>query len=310
MHVTQQRPAEASGKFTIGGDLTVYRLGFGSMRLPGPGIWGPPRDKQEALRVLRRALELGLNLIDPADAYGPEVAESLIAEALYPYPSGLVIATKGGIAHTGPDQFSMDGRPQHLREALEGSLRRLRLDRIDIYQFHYPDPNVPLEESVGALAAMRTEGKIRHVGLSNVTSDELARAQKIVPIVTVQNHYNLADRRSERMDEAHSEQMIDICARQGIGFIPWSPLTARRDEAQSGTAGQLARGGGSLDQIARQHNARPSQIALAWLLKRSPTMLPIPGTSSVQHLEEDVQGATIQLTQEEFDTIQRATAGQ
>ena len=300
MHATQQRPAEASGKFTIGGDLTVYRLGFGSMRLPGPGIWGPPRDKQEALRVLRRALELGINLIDTADAYGPDVAESLIAEALYPYPSGLVIATKGGIAHTGPDQFSMDGRPQHLREALEGSLRRLRLDRIDIYQFHYPDPNVPFEESVGALAAMRAEGKIRHVGLSNVTSDELARAQKIVPIVTIQNHYNLADRRSERMDEAQSEQMIDICARQGIGFIPWSPLTA----------GQLAREGGPLDQIARQHNARPSQIALAWLLKRSPTMLPIPGTSSVQHLEEDVQGATIQLTQEEFDTIERTAARQ
>src|SRR5258706_2129343 len=298
MHVTQQRPAEASGKFTIGGDLTVYRLGFGSMRLPGPGIWGPPRDKQEALRVLSRAPELGINLIDTADAYRPEVAESLIAEALYPYPSGLVIATKGGIAHTGPDQFSMDGRPQHLREALEGSLRRLRLDRIDIYQFHYPDPNVPFEESVGALAAMRAEGKIRHVGLSNVTIDELARAQKIVPIVTIQNHYNLADRRSERMDEAQSAQIIDICARQGIGFIPWSPLTA----------GQLARAGGPLDQIARQHNARPSQIALAWMLKRSPTMLPIPCTSSVQHLEGDVQGATIQLTQEEFDTIERAAA--
>src|SRR5260221_3874142 len=300
MHVTQQRPAEASGKFTIGGDLTVNRLGFGSMRLPGPGIWGPPRDKQEALRVLRRALELGINLIDTADSYGPDVAESLIAEALYPYPSGLVIATKGGIAHSGPDQFSMDGRPQHLREALESSLRRLRLDRIDIYQFHYPDPNVPFEESVGALAAMRAEGKIRHVGLSNITTDELARAQKIVPIVTVQNHYNLADRRSERMDEAQSEQMIDTCARQGIGFIPWSPLTA----------GQLARAGGPLDQSARQHNARPSQIALAWLLKRSPTMLPIPGTSSVQHLEEDVQGATIQLTQGEFDTIERTAARQ
>jgi pyridoxine 4-dehydrogenase len=300
MHATQQRPAEASGTFTIGSDLTVYRLGFGSMRLTGPGIWGPPRDKQEALRVLRRAPELGINLIDTADAYGPDVAESLIAEALYPYPRGLVIATKGGLTRPGPDQWIPDGRPQHLREALEGSLRRLRLDRIDIYHFHRPDPNVPFEDSVGALAAMRAEGKIRHLGLSNVTVDELARAQKIVPIVTVQNHYNLADRRSERMDEAQSEQMIDICARQGIGFIPWSPLTA----------GQLARGGGPLDQIARQHNARPSQIALAWLLKRSPTMLPIPGTSSVQHLEEDVQGATIQLTQGEFDTIERAAASQ
>src|SRR5260221_1835873 len=310
MHATQQRPAEASGTFTIGSDLTVYRLGFGSMRLTGPGIWGPPRDKQEALRVLRRAPELGINLIDTADSYGPDVAESLIAEALYPYPRGLVIATKGGLTRSGPDQWIPDGRPQHLREALESSLRRLRLDRIDIYQFHYPDPNVPFEESVGALAAMRAEGKIRHVGLSNITTDELARAQKIVPIVTVQNHYNLADRRSERMDEAQSEQMIDTCARQRIGFIPWSPLTARMDEAQSGTAGQLARGGGPLGQIARQHNAQPSQIALAWLLKRSPTMLPIPGTSSVQHLEEDVQGATIQLTQEEFDTIQRTAARQ
>jgi len=300
MHATQQRPAEASGTFTIGSDLTVYRLGFGSMRLTGPGIWGPPRDKQEALRVLRRAPELGINLIDTADAYGPDVAESLIAEALYPYPRGLVIATKGGLTRPGPDQWIPDGRPQHLREALEGSLRRLRLDRIDIYQFHRPDPNVPFEDSVGVLAAMRAEGKIRHVGLSNVTIDELARAQKIVPIVTVQNHYNLADRRSERMDEVQSEQMIDICARQGIGFIPWSPLTA----------GQLTRAGGPLDQIARQHNARPSQIALAWLLKRSPTLLPIPGTSSVQHLEEDVQGATIQLPQEEFDTIERAAAGQ
>jgi pyridoxine 4-dehydrogenase len=300
MHATQQRPAEASGTFTIGGDLTVNRLGFGSMRLTGSGIWGPPRDKQEALRVLRRALELGINLIDTADSYGPEVAESLIAEALYPYPRGLVIATKGGLTRPGPNQWIPDGRPQHLREVLEGSLRRLRLDRIDIYHFHRPDPNVPFEDSVGALAAMRAEGKIRHVGLSNVTIDELARAQKIVPIVTIQNHYNLADRRSERMDEAQSEQMIDTCARQGIGFIPWSPLTA----------GQLAREGGPLDQIARQHNARPSQIALAWLLKRSPTMLPIPGTSSVQHLEEDVQGATIQLAQEEFDTVERAAAGQ
>jgi pyridoxine 4-dehydrogenase len=296
VQVTQQRPAEASGKFTIGGDLKVYRLGFGSMRLTGPGIWGPPTDKQEAIRVLRRALELGINLIDTADSYGPDVAESLIAEALYPYPSGLVIATKGGLLRPGPGEWVPDGRPEHLREVLEGSLRRLRLDRIDIYQFHRPDPKVPFEDSVGTLAAMRTEGKIRHVGLSNVTIDELARAQKIVPIVTVQNHYNLEDRRSERMDEAQSEEMIDTCARQGIGFIPWAPLTA----------GRLARAGGPLDQIARQHNAQPSQIALAWLLMRSPSMLPIPGTSSVRHLEEDVQGATIRLTQEEFDTIRRA----
>src|SRR5437588_5063938 len=286
-HATQ-RPARESGTFTIGGDLKVYRLGFGTMRLTGPGIWGPPADRQEALAVLHHALELGVNLLDTADSYGPEVSESLIAEALYPYPRDLVIATKGGLLHTGPGQWPEDGQPEHLREALEGSLRRLRLDRIDIYQFHRPDPKVPFEESVGALAEMRKAGKIRHVGLSNVTIEELARAQQIVPIVSVQNHYNLASRQSERMTVAESEQMIDLCARQGIGFIPWSPLTA----------GELARSGGPLDQIARQHNATPSQIALAWLLRRSPTMLPIPGTASVAHLEENVLGATITLTQE------------
>lgn len=196
MQQMTQRPAIASGTFTIGGDLTVYRLGFGTMRLTGPGIWGPPADKQEAIAVLHRALELGVNLFDTADSYGPEVAESLIAEALYPYPKGLVIATKGGLLRTGPNQWPQDGRPEHLREALEGSLRRLRLERIDIYQFHRPDPKVPFEDSVGALAKMKEEGKIRHIGLSNVTIDQLARAQKIVPIVTVQNHYNLAMRES------------------------------------------------------------------------------------------------------------------
>jgi len=299
MQYTTQRPAEASGIFTIGGDLKVYRLGFGSMRLTGEGIWGPPANKQEAIAVLRRALELGINLIDTADAYGPEVSENLIAEALYPYPKDLVIATKGGILTTGPNQWAQDGRPEHLREALEGSLRRLRLDRIDIYQFHYPDPKVPFEVSVGELAKMREEGKIRHVGLSNVTIDQLARAQKIVPIVTVQNHYNLADRESENMTEAESEEMIDICARQGIGFIPWSPLRTV----------ELARQGGPLDQIARRHNAKPSQIALAWLLQRSSTMLPIPGTSLVKHLEEDVMGALIKLTQDEFDVLTRSSKG-
>ena len=202
MQNTTQRPAEASGMFTIGGDLKVYRLGFGSMRLTGEGIWGPPANKQEAIAVLRRALELGINLIDTSDAYGPEVSENLIAEALYPYPKDLVIATQGGILTTGPNQSSQDGRPEHLREALEGSLRRLRLDHIDIYQFHHPDPKVPFEVSVGEFAKMRDEGKIRHVGLSNVTIDQLARAQKIVPIVTVQNHYNLAMRQSEQMTEA------------------------------------------------------------------------------------------------------------
>jgi pyridoxine 4-dehydrogenase len=297
MQHTTQRPAEASGIFTIGGDLKVYRLGFGAMRLTGEGIWGPPADKQEAIAVLRRALELGINLIDTSDAYGPEVSENLIAEALYPYPKDLVIATKGGILTTGPNQSSQDGRPEHLREALEGSLRRLRLDHIDIYQFHHPDPKVPFEVSVGEFAKMREEGKIRHVGLSNVTIDQLARAQKIVPIVTVQNHYNLADRESGYITSAESEEMIDICARQGIGFIPWSPLRTV----------ELARQGRPLDQIARQHHAQPSQIALAWLLQRSSSMLPIPGTSLVKHLEENVIGAMIKLTQEEFDTLDRSS---
>lgn len=290
-----QRPAQASGTLTIGGDLQVYRLGFGSMRITGQGVWGPPADKQAAIAVLRRALELGINLIDTADSYGPEVSEELIAEALYPYPAGLVIATKGGLLRTGPGQWPPDGSPKHLREALEGSLRRLRLDRIDIYQFHRPDPKVPFEDSVGEIAKMREEGKIRHVGLSNVTMDQLAQAQKIVPIVTVQNRYNLANRESEQMSAEQSEQMIDLCAKQGIGFIPWFPLAT----------GQLAREGGPLDQIARKHNAKPSQIALAWLLMRSSTILPIPGTSSAQHLEENVMGATIKLTQEEFDIINR-----
>ncbi|OLB33626.1 MAG: oxidoreductase [Ktedonobacter sp. 13_2_20CM_53_11] len=297
MQHTTQRPAEASGTLTIGGDLKVYRLGFGAMRLTGEGIWGPPANKQEAIAVLHRALELGINLIDTADSYGPEVSELLIAEALYPYPKDLVIATKGGLLRPGPGQWLPDGRPEHLREALEGSLRRLRLERIDIYQFHRPDPRVPFEDSVGELAKMRADGKIRHVGLSNITIEQLAQAQKIVPIVTVQNHYNLASRESERMSAQQSEEMIDICERQGIGFIPWNPLAA----------GELARSGGPLDQIAKRHNAKPSQIALAWLLKRSSTMLPIPGTSSVKHLEENVMGATIRLTQEEFEAIDRSS---
>ena len=297
MQHIQQRPATASGTLTIGGDLTVYRLGFGAMRLTGPGIWGPPADKQEAIAVLHRALELGVNLIDTADSYGPEVSESLIAEALYPYPKDLVIATKGGLLRTGPGQWPQDGRPEHLREALEGSLRRLRLDHIDIYQFHRPDPNVPFEDSVGTLAKMREEGKIRYVGLSNITIGQLAHAQKIMPIVTVQNHYNLAMRQSEQMTVSETEEMIDLCARQGIGFIPWSPLAF----------GELAHSGGILDQIAKRHGAQPGQIALAWLLKRSSTMLPIPGTSSVNHLEENIAGATIRLSQEEFDAIDRAS---
>jgi len=293
MQHTTQRPAEASGQLTLGGDINVYRLGFGAMRITGEGIWGPPANKQEATAVLHRALELGINLIDTADSYGPEVSEELIAEALYPYPKGLVVATKGGLLRTGPGQWPQDGSPKHLREALEASLKRLRLDTIDIYQFHRPDPKVPFEDSVGEIAKMKAEGKIRHVGLSNVTIEQLAQAQKIVPIVTIQNHYNLSKRESEQMTEQQSEEMIDICARQGIGFIPWNPLST----------GELARQGGPLDQIAKQHNAQPSQIALAWLLRRSSTMLPIPGTSSVKHLEENAQGAMLKLTQEEYNAI-------
>lgn len=295
MQPKQQQPATASGTFTIGGDLTVYRLGFGAMRLTGQGIWGPPPDKQEALAVLHRALDLGINLIDTADSYGPEVNESLIAEALYPYPKGLVIATKGGLLRPGPGQWLPDGRPEHLREALEGSLRRLRLNKIDVYQLHRPDPKVPFEDSVGEIARMRQEGKIRHVGLSNVTLDELTRAQKIVPIVTVQNHYNLSNPQSEHMTVAESEEMIDRCAREGIGFIPWSPLSA----------GELANEGSPLAQIAKQHHAQPGQIALAWLLMRSSAILPIPGTGSVKHLEENCAGAMIKLSREEFDVIRQ-----
>jgi len=280
-----QLSAAASGTFALGGDLPVHRLGFGAMRLTGQGVWGPPANPEEARAVLRRAIELGINLIDTADSYGPEVSERLIAEALSPYPKGLVIATKGGFQRSGPDQWQPDGRPEHLRAALEGSLKRLRLERIDVYQFHTPDPRVPFEESIRTLADLQKAGKIRHIGLSNVTAEQLAQARRIVPIVSVQNRYNLTDRTSENT--------VDICARDGLGFLPWFPLAT----------GKLAHPGSQLDQIAKRHQATPAQIALAWLLKRSPTMLPIPGTSSVKHLEENIKGAAISLTQEEFDLL-------
>lgn len=280
-----ERVAEASGTFNLGGDLPVHRLGFGAMRITGKGIWGEPRDHDEAIAVLKRAIELGINLIDTADAYGPEVSERLIAEALYPYPEGLVIATKGGLTRSGPDQWHPNGRPEYLRQALEGSLQRLRLDRIDLYQFHRPDPGVPFEESVGTLADLQKQGKIRHVGLSNVTVDQLHTAQRIVPIVSVQNRYNLTDR--------ESEDVLEACEEQNIGFVPWFPLAT----------GDLAKEGGPLDRIAEAHNATPSQIALAWLLQRSPVMLPIPGTSSVKHLEENTSAARIKLSPEEFEEL-------
>jgi pyridoxine 4-dehydrogenase len=272
--------------FTIGGELEVRRLGFGAMRITGDGIWGAPADPAGAKRLLRRVVELGVNLIDTADSYGPGVSESLIAEALHPYPEGLVIATKGGLRRSGPGQWPRDGRPEHLKEACEGSLRRLRLERIDLYQLHSPDPQVPLEDSLGALRELQEEGKIRHIGVSNVSGEELRRARAVVEVVTVQNRYNLTER--------HSESVLETCERDGIGFIPWFPLAT----------GDLARTGGPLDDLARRHDATPGQLALAWLLARSPVMLPIPGTSSVEHLEEDLAAAEIELEPDEVERLE------
>jgi pyridoxine 4-dehydrogenase len=278
--------AAAAGTLVLG-DLNVNRLGFGAMRITGPGIWGEPEDPDEAKAVLRRAVEFGINLIDTADIYGPEVSERLIAKALHPYPEGLVIATKGGLTRPEPDRLVPDGRPEHLREACEGSLRRLGVDRIDLYQFHTPDPNVPFEDSVWALAQLRDEGKVRHVGLSNVGVRELEIAIDIVPVVSVQNRYNLTDR--------SSEAVLQACEREGVGFIPWFPLAT----------GRLARPGGPLGEIAARHDATPSQVALAWLLGHSPAMLPIPGTSSVAHLEENVAAAALELSEDERADLDR-----
>jgi len=277
--------AAAAGELTLGGDLTVHRMGFGSMRLTGDGVWGDPPDREEAKGVLRRAVELGVNLIDTADSYGPEVAERLIGEALAPYPDGLVVATKGGLVRGGPGDWSADCRPEHLKEACEGSLRRLRVDRIDVYQLHTVDRQVPLAESVGALAELRDQGKIRHVGLSNVNVEQLEEARSIVPVVSVQNRYSLSDR-------GH-ESVLEACERGGLGFIPWFPLAA----------GRAARGEGAVERVARENDVAPVQLALAWLLARSPVMLPIPGTSSVGHLEENVAAAALKLEQSEFDAL-------
>jgi pyridoxine 4-dehydrogenase len=272
--------AAGAGTITLGGELTVNRLGFGAMRLTGDGIWGPPKDPATAIAVLRRAVELGVNFIDTADSYGPNVSEELIAEALAPYPSDLVIATKGGWHRPGPNQWTHDASPAHLREALEGSLKRLRLDRIDVYQLHAPDPVVPFDASIETLANMRSEGKIRLVALSNVTVEHIERARKMVPIVSVQNRYSFADR--------EWDNVVDYCERSGIAFIPWFPLGAGR------VAGRL------LERIAKARHEKPIQIALAWLLKRSPNMLPIPGTSSIAHLEENVQAASLELSENEY----------
>jgi aryl-alcohol dehydrogenase-like predicted oxidoreductase len=274
-----------SATFALGGDLEVRRLGFGAMRLCGPRIMGWPEDRENALRVLRRAVELGVNLIDTSDAYGPEVNELQVAEALHPYPEGVVIATKGGLTRNEGGDWIPDGRPAYLRQACEASLRRLRLDRIDLYQLHAVDGQVPIEESVGELARLREEEKVRHVGLSNVGIEELERAREVVPVVSVQNRYNLAAR--------HSEDVLEACERDGLAFLPWYPLAV----------GDLAQPGGRLDDVARRHEATPAQVALAWLLRRSPVVLPIPGTASLGHLEENVAAADIELSDDEFAAV-------
>jgi pyridoxine 4-dehydrogenase len=274
--------AAAAGTVTIAGDLTVNRVGFGAMRLTGRGVWGDPPDREEAKAVLRRAVELGVNFIDTADSYGPDVSESLIAEALHPYPDGLVIATKGGLGRTGPGRWPSNGRPEHLKAACDGSLRRLRLEEIPLYQLHYPDPRVPLEDSVGALVELHEQGKIRHIGLSNVTIEQLAITQRLTPVASVQNRYNLGDR--------DSDPEVQACEDQDLAFLPWAPI-------------QDLRARPAVKQIADRHAVGTRQVALAWLLARSPAMLPIPGTASVAHLEENVAAAAIRLSPDEMQAL-------
>ena len=283
MAVEQTLSAAAAGTFTIGGDLTVNRMGYGAMRITGPGIWGPPADKEGALATLRKAVDLGVNLIDTADSYGPYVSEELIAEALYPYPADLVIATKGGWERPGPGWWTHNASPKHLTEALEGSLKRLRLERIDVYQLHTPDNAVSFEASMGALARLREEGKIRHVALSNVTREHIERARRIVPIVSVQNRYSFADR--------ESDFIVDYCEQNGIAFLPWAPL------------GQAKEAHEAIKKVSNELHATPLQVALAWLLKRSKVILPIPGTSSVKHLEENIAAAALKLPQSSYDQL-------
>ena len=274
--------------FQLGGDLTVNRLGYGAMRITGNGIWGEPKNRDEALKVLRRSIELGVNFIDTADSYGPEVSENLIAEALYPYPKDLVIATKGGFARSGPNKWEVVGRPEYLRQCVEMSLRRLKLERIDLYQLHRIDPKVPVEESLGALKDFQKAGKIRHIGLSEVSAAEIEQADKTVKIVSVQNQYNLSDRRHEKVLKYSEEH--------NLAFIPWFPVAS----------GKLAQPGGALDTIAHQHKATIAQLSIAWLLYHSPVMLPIPGTSSVQHLEENMASAKVHLSSEEWKALEAA----
>jgi pyridoxine 4-dehydrogenase len=282
-----ERPAAMAGDFVIGGDLLVHRLGFGAMRITGKGIWGEPKDRAEAIRVLRKAVELGINFIDTADSYGPSVSEEIIAEALYPYPNGLVIATKAGLERPGPDQWVPNGKPAHLRQACEGSLRRLRVERIDLFQLHRIDDKVPAEDQLGTLRDLQAEGKIKHIGLSEVSVAQIENARKHVPVVTVQNRYSVLDR--------GAEDVLEYCERSRIGFIPWFPLGA----------GQLTAAGSKLAKIAEQAKITPSQLALAWLLRRSPVMLPIPGTSQVAHQEENVATAAVKIDDGIFHELSR-----
>jgi pyridoxine 4-dehydrogenase len=285
---THQGLAAKAGEFQIGHDLRVTRLGFGAMRITGKGIWGPPANRAEAVRVLRRAIELGINFIDTADSYGPHVSEEIIAEALHPYPANLVIATKGGFERPGPDRWVENGRPEHLRAACEGSLRRLRLGRIDLYQLHRIDSKVPAEDQLGTLQDLQAEGKIKHIGLSEVTVKQIRHAQTIVPIVSVQNRYSVADR--------GAEDVLEYCEKENMGFIPWFPLAA----------GQLSSGDSPIGRVAERLKATPSQVALAWLLSRSPVMLPIPGTSSVKHLEENVAAAGLKIDERKMQELAQA----
>jgi aryl-alcohol dehydrogenase-like predicted oxidoreductase len=280
--MTDAASAAAAGTIEIGGDLVVRRLGFGAMRITGSGVWGEPADADQARATLRRVVELGVNFIDTADSYGPHVSERLIAETLYPYPDDLVIATKGGLVRPGPNRWNADGRPEHLREACEGSLQRLRLDQIPLYQFHRPDPGVPLAESLGMLVQLKDEGKIRHIGISNVSVAQLRAAQQITPVVSVQNRYNAADRKSEAM--------VDTCEKEQIAFLPWAPI----QQADSNPA---------VDEAAKRHGASPRQIVLAWLLARSPQMLPIPGTGSPEHAGTNIAAAAIELAPDEVTAI-------
>ncbi|HTD55084.1 MAG TPA: aldo/keto reductase [Silvibacterium sp.] len=283
--------AAASGTFALGGDLQIHRLGFGAMRITGEGIWGEPKDPEKAKQVLRRALELGINFVDTADSYGPEVSERLIAEALYPYPSGLIIATKGGLTRSGPNRWAPVGRPEYLRQCVEMSLRRLKIECIDLWQLHRIDPKVPVEESLGAIKELQKQGKIRHIGLSEVVPADIERAKKTVAIISVQNLYNLTERKYE--------STVEYCEQNNVGFIPWFPVAA----------GALARPGGPLDTAAKRHKATVAQLSLAWLLHRSSAMLPIPGTSSLEHLEENVAAAAVELTPDEWEAIE-SEAGQ